>query len=137
MYGEDSTVQLISSESLTKRKGRRSRGQSRENEQMILMSDSEKGAESELEETTVFSDTLPSMRAQLAATQMQNKKRRKDNFDSPSREGNSLLASHESKDSGSITTVLESSIKKESAHGQYGSLGGKILPKKEKILKNV
>ena len=114
-----------------------------------------------LEETTVFSDSLygdslPSMRAQLAATQLLNRSRKKD-LESSMGETRPLLggdlgrqASKEELDT-ETSTLKESSVQPVSAElgrpnnkdmnnsGNYKSLGGNMLPqkmtKKEKIKK--
>ena len=148
MYEEDSTVQLISS----KPKGGRGLSREASREQVFYLSDSELGNNARdgdgFEETTVFSDSLygdslPSMRAQLAATQMQNRSRKRGGgggggeLEESTNEKKSLLSSDE-KDV-SVTTVVENSVRKdiESAkgNGQYNSLGGKIVPSKKKVKK--
>ena len=112
----------------------------RTGDELYALSDSELGgndADDNFEETTVFSDSLygdslPSMRAQLAATQMQN--RRKRDFERSGSEKRTLVSSHESGE-GTSTTVLENSLKKEteiSSRGHYSSLGGNIVPKKRR-----
>lgn len=139
MYEEDDAVQLISSRSLPKGngRGRRQRGA----DEVYALSESELGRNNEdedFEETTVFSDSLygdslPSMRAQLAATQMKHRRRR--NMDRADSEKRALVSSSESEGGGTSTTVLENSFKKEaetSTHGQYSSLGGNILPRKRR-----
>lgn len=109
---------------------------------MAYLSDSELGKTSRgdsdaFEETTVFSDSLygdslPSMRAQLAATQMQNRRRRNDNLENSVKESKSLLGSDNEDNTTSVTTVMETSLKKDTgSQGQYNSLGGQILPKKK------
>lgn len=136
MFEEDS-VQLISSRSLPKR-NRRAR--SYNGDQHFQFSDSELGGHDNndaSEETTVFSDSLygdslPSMRAQLAATQMQRKRKTGDLANSVKKERESLL--DKTVDGEGIGTVIEGSLKKakeDDTHGQYKSLGGLIVPKKK------
>ena len=139
MYEEDDTVQLISSRSLPKSNGRAKRHRTG-NQDMLVLSDSELGGrrgdeddeDPAFEETTVFSDSLygdslPSMRAQMAVTQMQNRRRRE--VESPASESRALVGTHDKHES----LKFEESSKKENelgGHGQYSSLGGKILHKR-------
>lgn len=144
MYEEDSTVQLIGS------KPRGANGHSRDGsrDQVFYLSDSELGSkvhdEDAFEETTVFSDSLygdslPSMRAQLAATQMQNRSRRRGaamELENSTDEKKYLLNSEEGERS--ISTVVEQSQKEKELvgnHGQYSSLGGKIITSKKRAKK--
>ena len=133
MYEESDTVQLISSKSLPSRNGKAKRDFG--DEEMNHFSDSElsKAADKdddEFEETTVFSDSLygdslPSMRAQLAATQMQHRKRKKQHPEKNEKE--LLLAKHEGDEKLSISMK----DKKDDTHGLYDSLGGNIVPKRK------
>lgn len=123
MYEEDDNVQLISNKPRKDANG------------------------DPFEETTVFSDSLygdslPSMRAQLAATQMQSRGRRTQEVDSSENEGKFLLGTDKSRGEGSVTTVVENSIKKEkkeaNGHGQYSSLeGGIVVTSKKRAKKEI
>jgi hypothetical protein len=137
MYEEDTNVLLISS-----RPSRDTgRGHSREasKEHVYYLSDSDRGSKADhgdgFEETTVFSDSLygeslPSMRAQLAATQMQNRGRKGGGGMELDTEKESLLSSNEEEGS-----VMETSIGKDKANGHYNSLGGKIVTSKKRARK--
>lgn len=99
------------------------------------------------EETTVFSDTLygdslPSMRAQLAASQMLSRSKRGE-LESSLREGvtRENFEKEEEEEDEKIT-IVERSLhdqKEVSTTGEYNSLSGKILPRKkgtkEKLMK--
>lgn len=143
-------MQLIGSKP---RNGRsRSRGHSKEGsrEQLVYLSDSELGNrignEDAFEETTVFSDSLygdslPSMRAQLAATQMQNRRKEGGEELVPSgRENVSLLGNDGGKRGHSDVAITKNFLEKEkegSTHGHYNSLGGSILPSKRRAKKEI
>lgn len=143
MYEEDSTVQLIGS------KPRGARGHSREvsRDQVLYLSDSELGKAARggdaFEETTMFSDSLygdslPSMRAQLAATQMQNRSRKIGERELES-STNEKKSSNEREQL--VITVVEKSMKKDKEevgnHGQYSSLGGKIITSRKRAKKEM
>lgn len=124
---EEDNVQLISSKAVSG-KGK-ARNRSRERDQAFYHSSSDhSGNDSDgFEETTVFSDSLygdslPSMRAQLAATQMQEKK--KGDVD------RSFLANEERE------IIPESSLMPNNQvsdmHGKYNSLGGSIVTRRAK-----
>ncbi len=143
MYEEEDNVKLLGTRALPESNRRVKKH--RRGAELHPLSDSEMGDKDEddnFEETTVFSDSLygdslPSMRAQLAATQMQSRRKRKSSLEKRALES-SIDSKHTS------TTILENSTKKEtefSNHGEYNSLGGTILPpkkrkKKESVMKS-
>lgn len=132
---EEENVHLVSSKSVSG--NGKARNRSRERDQAFYLSDSEikyhSGHDSDgFEETTVFSDSLygdslPSMRAQLAATQMQEKK--KGELD------RSFLANDE-ENGADAATIPEGSLipnsQESDMHGKYNSLGGSIVTRKAK-----
>ena len=134
---EEDNVQLISSKPISEnaKAGIHRRGR----DQAFYLSDSEikyhAGNDGDgFEETTVFSDSLygdslPSMRAQLAATQMQEKK--KGELESSRK---SFLAVEEN--GGAGVTIPESTLVPNSQasdmHGKYNSLGGSIVTRRAK-----
>ena len=138
MYEEDDVPLISSNHSNYKRRGvPKTRDEA--DEQMIQLSDSEhnKGADFEddiLEETAMFSDSLygdslPSMRAQLAASQMQQRKRNTGTAALTPRENETLLSSGEDI-LGSVKTVINKKAVEIDSNGHYSSLGGKIVGKK-------
>lgn len=132
MFEEDSTVVLIGSSKRNGKARSHSREASASDHQLLYLSDNQQDEDDAFEETTVFSDSLygdslPSMRAQLAATQMKHKKReaREAGLESSRNEKTSLLGSSDSGDS--IATMLDKSFKKDKevdTQGQYKSMGG-------------
>lgn len=131
MYEETSNVQLISSKKHKNGKARKDRS----GNQVFHLSDSEGGNFDSSEETTVHSDglygdSLPSMRAQLAATQMQNRSRRKEEVQRSRDETKILLASDNG--GGGATASMKKENLEEGNHGQYNSLGGNIISTKRK-----
>lgn len=136
---EKDNVQLISSRSFSRSRERSIRKPNRDGE-LLHLSDSEigkssNGADSH-EETTVFSDSLyggdslPSMRAQIAATQMQYRTRKRRDLESSTNEGKVLFASSDEDTESSSATVLRRETPASGALGKYSSLGGSIIPKK-------
>lgn len=134
MYEEDNSVQLISSRSFSHKKAVAPNNEVMLSDSEIVLS-SRKNDSDGFEETTVFSDSLygdslPSMRAQLAATQMQHRRRKVRSLENSEKETKALLGKYDEDEesAGSTRTVVE--VKENGTHGQYKSLGGSIVPKK-------
>ena len=145
MYEEDDTIKLISSTKSDDESRSRSKRYGRDDRQVFYLSDSELANQysmSEYEETTVFSDTLygdslPSMRAQLAKAKILNRTKRTVEATTTMMEDSSLLTKDEregksSADLGEFLDEKETSDKDYGSlsKGDYRSLGSSITSRK-------